>query len=98
MFAQKKVTSAQATQSAKPVSMLEALEGRQMFSASPTVEVGLPDGGVAVQADFAAGKVKTSDISFVKRVDKSSPKLAAGGASNSYLKITLSDVLISSYN
>ena len=62
-----------------------------------------------------AGKVSLSDLSIVKHVDKSSPKLfeacctgkhiktavlsinKAGGEQEEYYKVTLSDVLVSSY-
>ena len=71
----------QASKAAKRVSMMEPLEGRQLFA------------------------VTVHDISFTTKVNKPSPGLTAPAApaapapaDSSTLRITMSDVLISSYN
>jgi hypothetical protein len=64
-------------------SMIESLEGRQLFAATLA-----PDGFAA-----AAGKVSTNDISFTAKLTKHTPGLVDTSA----LKIKLTDVLVSSY-
>ena len=81
MFVQQKMTK-KTTTSAKPVSMIEPLEGRKMFSASPAVD------GVAAMAERTAPAA--NDISIVVKVNKPSPKLEATA-----MKIKFSDILIS---
>ena len=67
-------------------SMIESLEGRQLFSA-----VGGPTIDVDTTAPVDAGKVTQSDISIVIRVNKSSPQLATAPP-----QIDLENILISS--
>ena len=81
MSAQQKMTK-MTTKSAKPASMIEPLEGRTMFSASPAVD------GVAAMAERTAPT--TNDISIVIKVNKPSPKLDATA-----MKIKFSDILVS---
>ena len=78
MFVQKKKTK-KTPRPTKAISMVESLEGRQMFSASPA------PGGEALLSD---GKVSTNDISIVKRMDKGSPGFTTE-------KIKLTDILVS---
>jgi hypothetical protein len=101
MFAQKKTTKT-TTMTPKPpttrrttsASMVESLEGRQLFSVSalPPATLATDDPAPAPAEAEVVAKVTVHDISFTQKVNKSSPALAAP------MKITLTDVLISSYN
>jgi hypothetical protein len=92
MFSRKTMKT---TAPVKPVSMLEALESRQLCSASP----GLDAGAAPDEANLA---VTVSGFSFTQKVNKGSPGIAASEAPKNPppppMKITLSDVLISSYS
>ena len=80
MSTQKKLTVTTA-KPAKAVSMIEPLEGRTMFSASPA-----PDGVAVMAEQTKAAKVSSNDISIAGK-DKASPQLP--------LRITMTDVLVS---
>ena len=69
------------TATTKTHSMVEPLEGRQLFSAAPA-----PAGDAALAA--SAGKVSMQDFHFVMKANKSSPELAAGKVTTNDISIT----------
>jgi len=85
MFAQKKTTmitktTTTKTRTKRATPVIESLEGRQLYSASPAL---------AVDAAPAEGKVAVHDISFVARANKGSPEFSTQ-------KVKFNDILISS--
>ena len=80
MFAQQKSQKNQTPASASSSSMIESLEGRQLFSAAPAGSV---DTDLAA---VSAGKVAMQDFHFVMRSTKASPEA----------RVVFTDVLVSS--